>query len=154
MTDKPQIIIGVPGKWESRSALVQAIAGESGGLIFAGRILMDTKTMQSWEMEIYEHDPALQNAFRLAGRGSVTDAKLEAIAAHTYTAYVIGAGGSTEAAQTILGAVGGLLRAGGISAKVESTGKAHSKQDWYALRLNVREFAPNADGTFEKPDLK
>ena len=84
-------------------------------------------------MEIYEHDPALQNAFHLAGRSSVTDAEIDAIATHTCTACVIGEGGSTEAAQSILGAASGLLRAGGLAVKMESTGKAHSKQDWYVL---------------------
>ncbi len=40
VSDNPRIIVGVPGIWPSRTALVQAVAGESGGYLFAGRVLM------------------------------------------------------------------------------------------------------------------
>jgi len=132
-SDHPRIIVGVPGSWPSRTALVQAVAGESGGYLFAGRVLMNTATKESWELEVYEQDPNLARAFALAGRGSVTDVDLEAVAAHTCTAYLIGEGGSAEVAQRTMDAACGLLRAGGVGVKVESAGKAHSRTDWAAL---------------------
>ena len=133
MSDNPRIIVGVPGTWPSRTALVQAVAGESGGYLFAGRVLMNTATKESWELEVYEQDPNLARAFALAGRGSVTEADLDAVAAHTCTAYLIGEGGSVEAAQRMMEAACGLLRAGGVAVKVESAGKAHSRRDWTML---------------------
>lgn len=133
MTDNPRIIVGVPGTWPSRTALVQAVAGGRGGYLFAGGVLMNTETKESWELEVYEQDPNLARAFALAGRGSVTEADLEAVAAHTCTAYLIDEGGSAEAAQRMMEAACGLLRAGGVAVKVESAGKAHSRTDWTAL---------------------
>lgn len=138
MSDKPQIIVGVPGTWPSRTALVQSIAGESGGYLFASRILMNIdlmniETKHSWEMEVYEQDPNLARTFALAGRGSVTEEDLRAVAAHTCACYLIGEGGSVEAAQRMMDAACGLLRAGGVAVKVESAGKAHSARDWTDL---------------------
>ena len=133
MAESPKIIVGVPGTWPSRTALVQSIAGESGGYLFAGRILMNTETKHFWEMEVYEQDPNLARAFALAGRGSVTEADLRAVAAHTCTCYLIGEGGSAEAAQGMMDAACSLLRAGGVAVKVESAGKALSGRDWTAL---------------------
>jgi len=36
MKDEQTIVIGIPGKWENRDAIVEAITQHSGGYIFAG----------------------------------------------------------------------------------------------------------------------
>ncbi|WP_231687687.1 hypothetical protein [Bacillus sp. CHD6a] len=38
-----QVIIGVPGKWETRTELIQAIASHSEGYFMAGHIIHNAK---------------------------------------------------------------------------------------------------------------
>lgn len=125
-----QIILGIPGVWRTRSDTVQAIAAEAAPYIFVGITLMNTDTKHMCEMEIYEHDPSLRGAFAAAGKHSLTEDDLDAIAAHTLTPYLIGTGGSVEAAIAMLDAGYAILRAGGLAVKVETSGIAHSASDW------------------------
>jgi hypothetical protein len=130
MTHEPDIILGVPGQWPTRSDIVTAIARLSGGLIFAGHVLHDTTTNHSYQLDVYEHDPDLARAFALAGRRSLSDIDLAAIDAHTYTLYVIGTGGSRERAKQLMQVCTRLLQAGGLAVKIETAGVAHSANDW------------------------
>lgn len=127
------IILGVPGTWSDRSAIVSSITQANDQLIFAGMMLLDTKTGQSFQVDIYDHDPALGYAFALAGSQSLTDADIERINTHTYTLYLIGKEGSIERAQHMLQLSADLIRAGGLAVKVETTGIAHSARDWLTL---------------------
>lgn len=138
MPSNTQIIIGVPGIWHNRSALVQAIASSNiassgNGFIFAGAVLMDIATRDTWQVEIYPPDPRLLAAFVEASQGTISPDDLAAIASHTMTVYLTGEGGSTEVAQKTLDAGTALLRAGGLAVKVESTGKAHDSKSWQAM---------------------
>jgi len=133
MAKEPDIILGLPGLWPTRSDIVTSIVRLSDGLIFAGKVLLDTTTNQSYQLDIYEHDPDLVRAFALAGRRSLTENDLAAIDAHTHTLYVIGKGGSGERAKLLMQVSTRLLRAGGLAVKVESTGVAHSTNDWQTL---------------------
>ena len=133
MTKEPDSILGLPGQWLTRSDIVTSIARLSDGLIFAGKLLLDTKTNQSYQLDLYEHDPDLVRAFALAGRRSLTESDLAAIDAHTHTLYVIGTGGSGERAKLLMQIGTRLLHAGGLAVKVESTGVAHSLTDWQTL---------------------
>jgi len=128
-----KIIIGVPGLWPTRTEIVTSIAQHSRGFIFAGLILMDTKTNQGYTLEIYEHDPHLQDAFRLAGGGRIPDAEIAAVGQHTNTLYCLTPTLSVESARQMLHVGSELLNAGGIAVKVESSGVAHSAKRWREL---------------------
>src|SRR3954471_24226893 len=97
-----KIIIGVPGFWESRKDIVISIAKSSGGLLFAGMVLMDTTTKQACELDVYGHDPKLQEAFRIAGGGTIPDAELAAIGRHKHTLYCIASELSADCARNLL----------------------------------------------------
>jgi hypothetical protein len=133
VVQEPTIILSLPGQWPSRSEIVAAIVQHAGGLVFAGQVLFDPATNHGYQLTVAEHDPELVRAFALAGRGSLSDADLAAIQAHTLTIAVAGAGGSLERARELLDIGARLLRAGGLAIKVESTGVAHSISDWQAL---------------------
>ena len=127
-----QIIIGVPGLWETRSDIVRAIASKSGGFLFAGLVLMNTATKDSYTLEVYDHDPELAHAFEIAGRTHLTKEDIERIAVHRSTLYVLSSDVSVEDARRMLGVGRALLSAGGLAVKVESTGVAHSAAQWNA----------------------
>jgi hypothetical protein len=130
----PQIVVGIPGSWPSRTALVQDIALKS-GYLFVGRLLMNLQTNECCEMEVYDHDPHSIETFTYGAQGLIPPADLQAIASHTTMVYLIGEAGS-QAAKRMLDATEGMLRAGGIAVNVESAGKAHSRQNWAALAVD------------------
>lgn len=125
-----QIIIGVPGCWDTRAEIVAAIAERSDGFLCLANILMDTSTKNAYTLDIYGHDPQLASAFSIAGRSWIKQPDLDRIAAHRHTLYVLSPGVSVESAQRMLNVGRSLLQAGGIAVKVESTGIAHSADTW------------------------
>ena len=125
-----QIIIGIPGYWETRAEILAAIADKSDGFLCLANILMDTSTKDAYTLDIYDHDPELAAAFRLAGRSWIAQPDLDRIAAHRHTLYVLSPAVSVKSGQQMLRVGDALLRAGGIAVKVESTGIAHSAEKW------------------------
>ena len=94
---------------------------------------MDMATKQGSTLEVYDYDPKLHEAFRIAGGGRIADAELDAIAAHRHTLYCLSSGVSLETARQMLKFGVGLLDAGGLAIKVESSGVAHSAARWRKL---------------------
>jgi hypothetical protein len=70
MQTQPEIVIGIPGQWPTRSDLVKDIANRSGGYLFAGMILMHVATGEAFSLEVYDHDPNLAEIFAITGGGS------------------------------------------------------------------------------------
>ena len=97
-----EIVIGIPGKWQTRSDIVQDIVDKSEGLLLVGMVLMDIAAHEPFKLEVYEHDPDLSKAFALAGKKVLTESDLQAIHLHTFTLYLIAEGGSLEQAQKVL----------------------------------------------------
>jgi len=129
----PRIILGIPGKWPTRSDLVRAIAEFSEGYLFAGNVLMNVKSQASWTVDVYEHDPKLRRAFEVAGQGLIDEPMLDQIGLHTQTLYVIGEEAGLEPARAMLDVGRALLDAGGLAVKVESCGTAHDAKTWRSL---------------------
>jgi hypothetical protein len=136
-----EIIIGIPGKWLTRHDIVTDIATKSNGLLFAGFVLMDTTTNEGYKLEVHDYDPDLANAFEIAGRPRISKIDVQAIQLHTFTLYLVAKGGSLEYAQKVLNIGCGLLQAGGLAIKVETTGKAHTAKDWLAFAATNNETA-------------
>lgn len=136
-----EVIIGIPGKWPTRCDIVTDIAIRSNGLLFAGSVLMDTTTKEGYKLEVYDYDPGLASAFEIAGQPRMSKADVQEIHSHTFTLYLKAKGGSPERAQKILDIGCGLLQAGGLAVKVETTGKAHTVKDWLALAAANNETA-------------
>lgn len=136
MTNPPQTVIGVPGRWANQTDIVTSIIKRSGGYLFAGLLMMHMETKESFKLEIYNRDPNLREAFAIAGGNRFTDVDLDAIESHTLTLYIIGEGGSVDAAKRLLHAANGLLKAGGLAVKIESTGVAHRADQWAEFCAN------------------
>ena len=125
-----EIVLCIPGPWENRSEFVERIVKDSGGYIFAGMILMNIETQESFELEFEGVDERMSAAFEAAGHHWKDTPEMELIASHKSVVYLISKGGSLEAAHSIMEAANGLLKAGGFAVKVESTGLAHPPADW------------------------
>lgn len=133
----PTTVLCIPGYWKDRSEIVTAIVANNENYIFAGQVLLNTKTKESYELEIYERDERMQNAFKITGRVTgVSDSFLDEIGKHNLVVYLIGSTGSLESAKAIALAGNAVLKAGGIGIKIESTGKAFTKEHWSRLLEN------------------
>jgi hypothetical protein len=127
-----QIVLGIPGPWETAQDLTQAVAALDVGFAVCEGELVNSATNQHFRLELVEHDPELRRTYELANRRSLSPADLALIGGHKHTAYLAGTGGSLEAARSMMQAAAVLLAAGGFAVKVETAGVAHSAHDWLA----------------------
>jgi len=133
-----EIVIGIPGKWKDRRELTTALAHGSlkdGSFIMAGSIMKDMKEDDTFfEIEIYEHDKNLKEAFFYAGGTRLDTAVLEEIDQHTFTVYIIAKNDGFEVVKSVIKAVSDILNAGGLAVKIETSGIAHSKESWLEMK--------------------
>ncbi|WP_142320633.1 DUF4261 domain-containing protein [Bacillus cereus] len=61
-----QIVIGVPGLWKDRTELIQEVVSKS-NYILAGNVMHHKEKEIGFEIDIYEQDPSLREAFFYAG---------------------------------------------------------------------------------------
>ena len=132
-SNESTIVIGIPGTWADADALRHALQRHDGGYSYAGMMLLHEATQTSCGVELVDHDPNLREAYEMASFGRLDETVLEKLAEHTFTVYLVGEGGSTEKAKTLLPAALALLEAGGLAVKVEASGKVFNQEDWATL---------------------
>ncbi len=125
------IILSIPGRWQDRSALVQSVAGDSGGYLLLGSMIGKIDTQEKWLVEVREHDPDLARTFHLGTGGRLEPQDLDAIDGHTFALVVHSRELSTVAALDMLRLGSGLLAAGGIAVKIDTAGFVHSASAWH-----------------------
>lgn len=127
-----ELIIGVTGPWKDRTSLVQDVAAKSGGYLLAGNILHNASANVGYEIDVYDHEPTLKEAYYYAGQGRFDEEFLEEVGRHTYTVYLFAKSGG-DFLPSLVAAVGGLLKAGGTGVKVETSGIAFTGEEWNEL---------------------
>lgn len=132
---KPKTVLCIPGNWENGRDILRSVAEANlNEYIFAGLVLLNMKTNKSFQIEIYGHDEDMATSFQVAGMvNQVSEDFIEAIDEHTCVIYIIGDTGDLESAKEIAKAGNAFLKGGGIGLKVESTGKAFTKEHWSEL---------------------
>lgn len=139
MKTEIKTILCIPGKWNDRSEIITSVAlTNMKEYIFMGNILLHLPTNQSFEVEICDFDLRLKNSFEIAGEGRFTEFDLINIEEHTFVVYVIGKGGSQQDAFSVMKAGNAFLNAGGLGLKVETSGKAFTKEQWVEI-LNYQD---------------
>jgi len=135
-----QIIIGIPGNWKNRTEIIQSVATNSEGYLMAGNIIHNSQKNIGFQVEVYEHDPNLKDAFIYASRDSFPHSLLGKIDQHTYAIYIIADAKSVEEVKEVVNVGVGLLKAGGLAVKIESSGVAYTKDGWNELHSNKEIF--------------
>jgi hypothetical protein len=130
MSENPEVVLCVPGPWETPRQLADRLAGSDHPLV-GERLVSPTGIDLALQLE--ERDPRMALAFTAAGRHRMAETELATIADHRLVAYVIGEGGSLEFVRALSRAACALLDAGGIGVKVESAGVAYGRQRWADL---------------------
>ncbi|CAH0230728.1 hypothetical protein SRABI96_02669 [Peribacillus sp. Bi96] len=131
-----QIIIGIPGKWKNRTALIQTLASKGEGYLLAGNIFHNKDKNITFQAEVQDYEPTLKETFSYASKGAFSESLLEEINDHTFTVYIIADISDTGNVTDLIDAGAAILRAGGLAVKIETAGIAHSKMDWLQLHHN------------------
>ena len=130
MSVTPEVVLCIPGPWASNSALRDEIAASGTGYSLDGSVLRDLDTGFTCELALQRADPDLADDFAKAGPHWARTEAMADIADHETVAYLIGPGGSREAADAMMRAGAALIDAGGLGVKVDSTGIAHAPAYW------------------------
>lgn len=140
-TRRPITVLCIPGNWKDRTELITSIiTNNPNDYIMAGMLLLNRKTNQSFEIELYGHDDRMRESFRIAGMvNKLSDDFLDEINQHQQVVYLSAATGNTKSAKELADAANALLNSGGIGVKVETTGKAFSKEQWSSLLNDFQE---------------
>jgi hypothetical protein len=85
-------------------------------------------------VDIYNRDPNLRTAFACAGAGRLTSGELDLIDTHSLTVYLLAYSRGFPVVAEMIEAASALLSTGGFAAKIESSGLAHNRTTWFALR--------------------
>lgn len=132
---EPEMVLCIPGTWQSHSDLINGLITQDSGYIFAGRVLADLHTNAHFELVLEPRDERMYSAFQLAGLSSpLPEGFLDDIAGHASVAYIVSLDEPGEASALALARAGNAVaRAGGIGVKVESAGKVHTATQWNEL---------------------
>lgn len=132
---KVKTVLCIPGSWSDRSEIVTSIAENNlHEFIFAGALLLNMKTKEGFEVEICERDNRMKDAFKWAGMvNRVSEEFLSDIDQHKYVVYISAETGNIASARAIAEAGNAVLKSGGIGLKVESAGKAFTREHWSGL---------------------
>jgi len=129
----PEVVICIPGEWQSRDEFRTSMFQKNDGYLYAGNSLFETKTSDLFELQFEGPDPRMLEAFRASGwHWRDTDA-MARIAGHSSVVYIIGHGGSHKNAEALIKAGAGVIKAGGLGVKIETTGLAHAPAVWLEL---------------------
>jgi uncharacterized protein YegJ (DUF2314 family) len=126
-----QIIVGIPGLWESEQDLVKSLLeDQESEFLLVGSMCFDPRAQEHCWLDIREFNPRVRNAFEVAGGGKISKRTLNLLDQHKHCAYLIFDDPSPEKAKTAIRFTNAFLRAGGIAVNVESAGIAHDRHTW------------------------
>ena len=130
MSNTPEVVLCIPGPWDSSSALADEISASGTGYLLEGTVLRDTDTGYACELVLQRADPELAADFAKAGPHWARTEAMADIDTHRTVAYLVAPGGSREAADAMMRAGAAIIDAGGLGVKVDSTGIAHAPAYW------------------------
>jgi uncharacterized protein YegJ (DUF2314 family) len=125
-----RIILGVPGRWPDRGAILAAIAKthRPPRYLALGAVIMELGSKRGFGFEVYDRDDRLASAFHAASQGRFTAEQLAAIDEHTFTVYLVGNEATRAEAASMMPLATAVLDAGGLAVKVETAGVAHTAE--------------------------
>lgn len=135
---KMEIILGIAGKWASEAEFFSQKALNDNGYVFEGETLTQTLTGKQFNVVISPFHNSLIEAFEYGGDTKLSEEDLAEVKNLTFTVYVLGQGGSREAATDIVEVGEVILNAGGLSVKVETSNIMHPAVEWRRFARNKK----------------
>ncbi len=136
-----EIIVCVPGTWENRTKFIEAVVTSTrGDFMFAGMILAYPKGNDHVELEFYDPDEQMAEAFEIGGQGKLTEATLDEVAQHKSIIYLHFPFDIVSQKARLLKFTEVLSKCGGIAVKLETSGTAHEWERWFELLRSANPF--------------
>lgn len=135
---KTETILCIPGNWADRESFITSIFETNiNEYLAVGFILFDQKNNLSYEIDLCVHDSKMRDSFKWAGLvNRIPEEFLDKINQHKFVVYLKGETGNFDKAKLLAEAGRAVLNAGGIGIKIETTGKAFTKEHWLKLLDN------------------
>ena len=129
-----EIIVCIPGTWENHTKFIESVVvSTNGDFMFAGFVLAHPKGNDHVELEFYDADEQMAEAFKFGGQGKLSDATLDQIAQHQSVVYLHFPFDIVSQKERIAKFTEVLSRCGGIAVKLETSGAAHEWERWFEL---------------------
>lgn len=125
----PKITFRIPGDWSHPKELLERLPD---GFRLGPEAL---RLPDGTEIEFNQMQPDGQfpRIFRSACRRPPTDDELDVLGRYSVNVGLSGAGGSMEAARTMMQAAAAFVRAGGAGVFIDNSALAHGGSDWLAM---------------------
>lgn len=134
-------VICIPGIWNDMSEIFTSIEKNNPDEYLCSlNILVKKNSKKIFILEICEKDNRMSTAFEYAGKvNNLSNEFITEIEKHNFVIYLSIETGTFESAYQIAHAASAILKSGGIGVKVETAGKAFTKEDWLNLTADISE---------------
>ncbi|MDQ4121505.1 MAG: DUF4261 domain-containing protein [Acidobacteriota bacterium] len=127
-----ELIICIPGLWESREAFLKSVVvTTSGEYMFAGGVLAHPQGNDHVEVDFFEPYDEMATAFEFGGQGKISDETLNRIFEHKSVIYLHFPLNIVAQRARLLKFTNVIHRCGGLAIKLETSGIAHEWEDWF-----------------------
>jgi hypothetical protein len=123
------IAMRIPGRWSHPRELIEAMPDDC-RLTATSLVLPGSASV---EIGFMEADDQFANIFRSSCRQPPTDDELATVDAYTVNVLLSGAGGSLDAARTMMQAAAAIVRAGAAGVFIDNCLLAHGGQNWLEM---------------------
>ena len=133
---KPELVLCIPGPWKDRTDFIRQVITTTepkGSFVFAGQILLDVTAKDHVEVDFCDRDDRMQQAFKFAGQGRLSEETLALIANHAAVVYLHFPLDIQGQAPRLTKFSNLLRKCGGFGVKVESSGISHDWDRWLSL---------------------
>lgn len=130
-----ELTLCIPGPWKDRREFLHQVVllEPTGSYLFAGGLLAHIAGKDHTQVEFFDHDPDMGEAFRLASQGKISRETLERITEHKTVVYLHFPLDIRDQRERVLKFTQVLQRMGGYAVKIENSGVAHEFEEWYRL---------------------
>lgn len=136
-----ELIVCIPGPWESRKAFLEALIPTTRGeFMFAGMLLAHPKGNDHVQMDFFEPYDQMTEAFSYAGQGKLSQETLSRIAQHRSVVYLHFPLDIASQRLRVIKFTEVIQQCGGIAVKLETSGIAHEWERWFSLLRSENPF--------------
>lgn len=130
--DPVTIALRIPGKWSHPKELIERLPA---GCRLTGEALILPDATQV-DFGAMAADDQFAQIFRSSCRQPATDEELATVDGYTVNVFLSGAGGSLQAARTMMQAAAVMVRAGGAGVFIDNSTLAHGGEHWLEMAEN------------------
>jgi hypothetical protein len=124
-----EVAFRIPGQWSHPKELLERLPAGC-------RLTPESLTLADGTQVEFGAAPAddqFARIFRTSCREPATEGELKTVDAYSVNVFLMGPGGSLDAARAMMRAASAIVRAGGAGVFIDNSGLAHGGQNWLAM---------------------